>query len=122
MPGLFARYLATLHLAVSAVDTAFLTEDPLVFPGGAPAAVETCLTAAWESACARWGSEPRAWRWGDLHRLTFQHMLGRGTPRAARRVHALLPRAASVRAHEGKVVPRPARRSVPGAAGASLRG
>jgi len=83
-PGLFARYLSLLHLAVPAVDTAFLTEDPLVFPGGAPAWVEACLTAAWESACARWGAEPTAWRWGDLHRLTFQHMLGRGTARAAR--------------------------------------
>jgi penicillin G amidase len=89
-PGLFARYLSTLHLAVSAVDTAFLTEDPLVFPGGAPAAVEACLTAAWESACTRLGSTPTAWRWGDLHRLTFQHMLGRGTPWVARLLAWLL--------------------------------
>jgi len=83
-PGLFARYLSTLHLAVPAVDTAFLTQDPLVFPEGAPAAVEACLTAAWDAASARWGAEPSTWRWGDLHRLTFHHMLGRGTPRAVR--------------------------------------
>jgi penicillin amidase len=79
-PGLFARYLSTLHLAVAAVDTACLTEDPLVFPDGAPAAVEACLAAAWDAASARWGDEPMLWRWGDLHRLTFHHMLGRGTP------------------------------------------
>jgi len=89
-PGLFARYLSTLHLAVSAVDTAFLTEDPLVFPEGAPAAVEACLTAAWEAACTRMGSKPTAWRWGDLHRLTFQHMLGRGTPLLVRLLAWLL--------------------------------
>lgn len=83
-PGLFARYFSTLHLAVPAVDTAFLEEDPLVFREGAPAAVESCLTAAWDAACARWGPEPSAWRWGDLHRLTFHHMLGRGTSWAAR--------------------------------------
>jgi penicillin amidase len=84
VPGLFARYLSTLHLAVAAVDTAFLTEDPLVFPEGAPAAVEACLAAAWDAASARWGGEPTTWRWGDLHRLTFHHMLGRGTPWAVR--------------------------------------
>ncbi len=83
-PGLFARYLSTLHLAVPAVDTALLTEDPLVFPGGAPAAVEACLAAAWDAASARWGPEPSAWRWGDLHRLTLHHMLGRGAHVAAR--------------------------------------
>lgn len=89
-PGLFARYLSMLHLAVPAVDTAFLTEDPLVFPGGAPAAVEACLVAAWDAASVRWRSEPSAWRWGDLHRVTFHHMLGRGTPRAARLLAWLL--------------------------------
>ena len=83
-PGLFARYLSTLHLAVPAVDALFLMEDPLVFPGGAPPAVEACLAAAWDAASARWGAEPTAWRWGDLHRLTFHHMLGRGTPWAVR--------------------------------------
>jgi penicillin amidase len=83
-PGLFARYLSTLHLAVSAVDTAFQTEEPLLFPEGAPAAVEACLAAAWDAAARRCGTDPSAWRWGDLHRLTFYHMLGRGTPWAVR--------------------------------------
>jgi penicillin amidase len=83
-PGLFVRYLATLHLAVSAVDTALLTGDPLVFPEGVPAAAEACLAAAWEAATARLGADPAAWRWGDLHRLTLQHVLGRGSHRAAR--------------------------------------
>jgi penicillin amidase len=89
-PGLFARYLSMLHLAVPAVDTAFLTGDPIVFPGGTPAAVEACLAAAWDAASVRWGSEPSAWRWGDLHRLTFYHMFGRGTPRVARLLARLL--------------------------------
>ena len=83
-PGLCARYFSALHLMVPAVDSAFLAEDPLVFPEGAPAAAEACLAAAWDAASARWGSETSAWRWGDLHRLTFRHMLGRGTSRAAR--------------------------------------
>jgi penicillin amidase len=46
--------------------------------------VEACLAAAWDAASARWGGEPTTWRWGDLHRLTFHHMLGRGTPWAVR--------------------------------------
>jgi penicillin amidase len=83
-PGLFARYLSTLHLAVPAVDTALLTEDPLVFPAGAPVMVESCLAAAWELARTRLGSDPTRWRWGDLHRLTFHHTLGRGSQRVVR--------------------------------------
>ncbi len=83
-PGVFTRYLSTLHLAVSAVDTALLTEDPTVFPQGALPAVEACLSAAWDSAIARLGSDPATWRWGDVHRLTFQHVLGRGSHRLAR--------------------------------------
>lgn len=78
-PGIFARYLSTLHLAVSAVDTALLAEDPSVFPQGAAAAVEACLAAAWDGAGARLGSDAASWRWGDVHRLTFQHVLGRGS-------------------------------------------
>jgi penicillin amidase len=83
-PGLFARYLSTLHLAVPAVDTVLLTGDPLLFPAGAPLAVESCLTAAWDSARMRLGSDSTRWRWGDLHRLTFQHTLGRGSQPAVR--------------------------------------
>ncbi len=77
-PGLFARYLSTLHLAVPAMDAAFLTADPIVFPSGASTTVEECLAAAWESAGERLGTDPDAWRWGDVHRLNLQHTLGRG--------------------------------------------
>jgi penicillin amidase len=76
-PGLSAGYLSTLHLAVAAVDRAFLTGDALVFPAGVAAAVETCLLAAWEAARARFGPDPAAWRWGDLHGVTLRHSLGR---------------------------------------------
>lgn len=78
-PGLFHRYLSTLHLAVPAVDTALLTDDPVCFPAGAMDMTEECLTAAWDAAVARLGSDPATWRWGGLHRLTLQHMLGRGS-------------------------------------------
>jgi penicillin amidase len=82
--GLFRRYLSTLHLAVSAVDTALLTDDPVCFPAGTIDVTEECLTAAWDAAVARLGSDPATWRWGDLHRLTLQHMLGRGRGTAMR--------------------------------------
>jgi penicillin amidase len=78
VPGLFHRYLSTLHLAVPAVDTAFLTGDPALFPFGGAESTQECLTAAWKAAVARLGSDPATWRWGDLHRLTFHHLLGRG--------------------------------------------
>jgi penicillin amidase len=83
-PGLFARYLSTLHLAVPAMDAAFLAPDPMVFPAGVSATVEKCLSAAWESAAARLGADPAGWRWGDLHRLSLQHTLGRGSQAASR--------------------------------------
>jgi|WetSurMetagenome_2_1015567.scaffolds.fasta_scaffold00967_16 penicillin G amidase len=84
VPGLFRRYLSTLHLAVPAVDTALLTGDPALFPSGAADVTEECLTAAWEAAVARLGSDPATWRWGDLHRLTLYHVLGRGGGAAMR--------------------------------------
>ena len=83
-PGLFRSYLSTLHLAVPAVDRALLGGEPICFPDGTPAMVEACLTAAWEEAGKRLGPDPAAWRWGTLHRLTFQHPLGRGRGRLAR--------------------------------------
>jgi penicillin amidase len=89
-PGLFARYLTTLHLAVPAVDAALLMADPIVFPSGVPQAVEACLAAAWEAAHAQLGSDPEAWRWGDLHQLTFRHTLGRGACVASRMLAWLL--------------------------------
>ena len=84
VPGLFQRYLSTLHLAVPAVDTALLTGDPVCFPAGVMGMAEECLTAAWEAAVLRLGSDPATWRWGDLHRLTLHHMLGRGGGAAMR--------------------------------------
>jgi penicillin amidase len=83
-PGLFARYLSTLHLAVPAMDAAFLTADPIVFPAGVTKTVEECLTAAWGAVEARLGSDPGAWRWGDLHRVSLQHTLGRGRQMTSR--------------------------------------
>jgi penicillin amidase len=83
-PGLFARYLATLHLAVPAMDAAFLTGDPIAFPGGLTKTVETCLAAAWTAVAARLGSDPVGWRWGDLHQVRLRHSLGRGRGPAAR--------------------------------------
>lgn len=83
-PGLFARYLSTLHLAVPAMDAAFLSADPTVFPAGVCTTVEECLAAAWSSAGERLGRDPGAWRWGSLHRLCLQHTLGREKHVAAR--------------------------------------
>lgn len=83
-PGLFARYFSMLHLAVPAADRALLTGDPTVFPEGVPAGVEACLVAAWEAAGARLGTDAVGWRWGQLHRLTFQHTLGRGADLGSR--------------------------------------
>jgi penicillin amidase len=83
-PGLFARYLSTLHVAVGAIDRALLSGDRLLFPDGLTGAVEACLLAAWEAARARLGPAPTAWRWGDLHRVTFRHSLGRGDGLASR--------------------------------------
>jgi penicillin amidase len=83
-PGLFARYLSTLHLAVPAVDAALLRGEPACFPDGLLPAVERALGAAWQAATARLGPEPSAWRWGDLHPLTFRHLFGRGRGVASR--------------------------------------
>jgi len=83
-PGLFARYLGALHLAIPAVDAALLSREPTCFPDGPLPAVEQALTAAWEAATARLGPDPSAWRWGDLHPLTFRHLLGRGQGAAPR--------------------------------------
>lgn len=33
------------------------------------------LLAAWEDACARFGTAPDMWRWGDLHKGWFDHAL-----------------------------------------------
>jgi penicillin amidase len=89
-PGLFVRYLSTLHLAVPAMDTAFLTADPMAFPAGVTKTVEACLAAAWGAVEARLGSDPGAWRWGDLHRVSLQHTLGRGRRVASRLLAWLL--------------------------------
>jgi len=83
-PGLFTRYLGALHLAVPSVDAALLSGEPACFPDGPLLTVEQALTAAWEAATARLGPDPSAWRWGDLHPLTFQHLLGRGEGTAFR--------------------------------------
>jgi penicillin amidase len=83
-PGLFHRYLSTLHLAVPAVDTVLLTGNETCFSAGTVAVVEECLAAGWAAATARLGPDPSRWRWGALHRLTLYHMLGRGSGRAVR--------------------------------------
>jgi penicillin amidase len=33
------------------------------------------LMQAWQDACARFGSDPSTWRWGDLHKGYFNHAL-----------------------------------------------
>ncbi|KIN60510.1 Penicillin acylase [Sulfitobacter noctilucae] len=42
-----------------------------------PAARDTflleTLSAAWDDACTRFGSDPATWRWGDLHKGWFAH-------------------------------------------------
>ncbi|MEZ5557188.1 MAG: penicillin acylase family protein [Pseudomonadales bacterium] len=48
--------------------------DALPTPTGREVAVRT-LAAAWEDAQARFGSDPAAWHWGDLHRMAFEHPL-----------------------------------------------
>ena len=83
-PGLLGRYLSMLHLAVPAVDAALLGGEPACFPEGVVRAVERALAAAWERATARLGADPSAWRWGDIHLLTFRHLFGRGRGTAAR--------------------------------------
>jgi len=83
-PGLFRRYLATLHLAVPAVDRALARGDPRCFPQGVGPTVEACLAEAWAEAERRLGPDPAAWRWGRLHRLTLRHAIGRGRAPAAR--------------------------------------
>jgi penicillin amidase len=89
-PGLFQRYLATLHLAVPAVDRALATGDPRCFPGGVGPGVEACLAEAWGQAEMCLGPDPAGWRWGRLHTLTFRHALGRGRAPAARLIAWLL--------------------------------
>lgn len=83
-PGLFARYLSTLHLAVPAVDRALATGHPACFPGGVAAGVAACLAAAWEEAERRMGADPAGWCWGRLHTLTLSHGLGRARSGPAR--------------------------------------
>ena len=90
VPGAFARYFSTLHLAVPAVDAALLASDGMWLSGGARAMAEACLVAAWEAAAARLGPEPSAWRWGSLHTLTFSHGFGRGGGVAAQALAWLL--------------------------------
>ncbi len=90
VPGAFARYFSTLHLAVPAVDAALLTSNGMWFPGGARATVEACLLAAWEAAVAKLGPDPSAWRWGSLHTLTFFHGFARGRGVVARALAWLL--------------------------------
>jgi penicillin amidase len=90
VPGAFARYFSTLHLAVPAADSALLTTDGMWFPGGARTTVEACLLAAWEAAVAKLGPDPSGWRWGSLHTLTFWHGFGRGRGVAARALAWLL--------------------------------
>jgi penicillin G amidase len=77
-PGLFTRYFGTLHLAVPAVDTALLTARPACFPEDPAPLIESCLADAWIQADSRRGAKPAGWSWGDLHRLTFRHVLSRG--------------------------------------------
>lgn len=77
-PGLFARYFSLLHLAVPAADAALLGRDAAWFPGGVDQVVEESLAAAWQEAIHRLGGDPKEWRWGSLHALTFHHSLGRG--------------------------------------------
>lgn len=77
VPGLFGRYFSLLHLAVAAADGALMQADQRWFPGGVGAAVEACLSAAWEQAMTRLGPDPAGWRWGTLHTLTFFHGIGR---------------------------------------------
>jgi len=89
-PGLFARYLSLLHLAVPAVDRALAEGDPRCFPRGVAAGVEACLATAWREAVRRLGADPACWRWGRLHRLTFRHILGRGDAWPARLLAWLL--------------------------------
>ena len=38
--------------------------------------LRAAATRALESLRARWGGEPRGWRWGDVHPLTPEHPLG----------------------------------------------
>jgi len=48
--------------------------DTLGYPLGQSVAVET-LAAAYEDARQRFGDDPAAWRWGDLHQIRFEHPL-----------------------------------------------
>ena len=90
VPGIFARYFSTLHLAVPAADRALLTSDGKWFPRGACAMVEECLLAAWDTALNRLGPDPSVWQWGSLHTLRFSHGFGRGRQLLARALAWLL--------------------------------
>ncbi|HYL82217.1 MAG TPA: penicillin acylase family protein [Candidatus Acidoferrum sp.] len=83
-PGLFSRYFSLLHLAVPAADVALMGEDDAWFPGGVDRVIEESLAAAWQEAIRRLGEDPKKWRWGSLHTLTFHHGLGRGRGRLVR--------------------------------------
>ena len=39
--------------------------------------LEHAVAAAWDRCTALLGSDPSAWRWGDIHRARFAHPLGR---------------------------------------------
>jgi penicillin amidase len=62
-------------------------------PGAMPAALDS-LSDAWTETAQLLGEDPTGWRWGDLHRIVFQHPLLplAGTALAARMAYPDFPR------------------------------
>jgi penicillin amidase len=85
-PGLGARYLSLLHLPVVAVDALLSDRSSDDGAEARVALLEASLEEAWSRLAAALGPDPGRWRWGDLHRLTLRHALGRGRRWPARLV------------------------------------
>ena len=69
---LVAEYLSDRELFRCRALPSLLDEDQLT-----PERIDDAVDAAWRRCVDAMGSDPSAWRWGELHRARFAHPLGR---------------------------------------------
>jgi penicillin G amidase len=83
--ALAAALLPEDATALLPLDTLTIV-DTLRYPLGQAVALET-LATAWDAASARFGGDPAAWRWGELHQIRFTHpLLDQAPPELAERM------------------------------------